>query len=73
MVVEIVTGVGTVVVAVEIEVGFAVVAETVVGFVETVVVFAEIGVEVAVEAAEIVVVDFLVVLQIDFFHYSGNC
>jgi len=73
VVVEIVTGVGTVVVAVEIEVGFAVVAETVVGFVETVVVFAEIGVEVAVEAAEIVVVDFLVVLQIDFFHYSGNC
>lgn len=73
MVVEIVTGVGTVVVAVEIEVGFAVVAETVVGFVETVVVFAEIGVEVAVEAAEIVVVDFLVVLQIDSFHYSGNC
>ena len=71
MVVEIVTGVGTVVVAVEIEVGFAVVAETVVGFVETVVVFAEI--EVAVEAAEIVVVDFLVVLQIDSFHYSGNC
>jgi len=73
VVVEIVTGVGTVVVAVEIEVGFAVVAETVVGFVETVVVFAEIGVEVAVETAGIVVVDFLVVLQIDFFHYSGNC
>lgn len=73
MVVEIVTGVGTVVVAVEIEVGFAEVVETVVGFVETVVVFAEIGVEVAVEAAEIGVVDFLVVLQIDFFHYSGNC
>lgn len=73
MVVEIVTGVGTVVVAVEIEVGFAEVVETVVGFVETVVVFAEIGVEVAVEAAEIVVVDFLVVLQIDSFHYSGNC
>jgi len=73
VVVEIVTGVGTVVVAVEIEVGFAAVVETVVGFVETVVVFAEIGVEVAVEAAEIVVVDFLVVLQIDSFHYSGNC
>jgi len=71
VVVEIVTGVGTVVVAVEIEVGFAVVAETVVGFVETVVVSAEI--EVVVEAVEIVVVDFLVVLQIDSFHYSGNC
>ena len=71
MVVEIVTGVGTGVVAVEIEVGFAEVVETVVGFVETVVVSAEI--EVVVEAVEIVVVDFLVVLQIDSFHYSGNC
>lgn len=73
MVVEIVTGVGTGVVAVEIEVGFAAVVETVVGFVETVVVFAEIEVVVVVEAVEIVVVDFLVVLQIDSFHYSGNC